>query len=189
MLADNILAKVKKGDHKAFRSLFDIYHAKVYRYLLRFTREQEEAEDLAQKVFIQIWEHRKKIDLRKSFDAYLFTIAHHLACNYLRQKARYVVDSLDDAALTLKSNETQELIDLNELSELAQREIAMLPEKRQIIFKMHFEEHFSQEEIAEKLSLSVHTVKSQLGKGSDKIRKMIHLASRIQASIMIYFLQ
>jgi len=189
MLADNILAKVKKGDHKAFRVLFDIYHAKVYRYLLRFTREQEGAKDLAQKVFIQIWEHRKKIDTSKSFDAYLFTIAHNLAINYLRQKARYVMGSLDDAALALKSDETQDLIDLNELSELARQEIDLLPEKRQIIFKMHFEEVYSQEEIAEKLCLSVHTVKSQLGKGSDKIRKMIHLVARIQASIMIYFLQ
>lgn len=189
MLSQNILAKVKNGDHRAFRSLFDIYHAKVYHYLLRFTREQEEAEDLAQKVFIQVWEHRQKIDIRQSFDAYLFTIAHNLACNYLKQKARNVLGSLDEAVYALASNETQNQIDLNELTDLTRKEIDLLPEKRQIIFKMHFEENLSQEEIAEKLCLSVNTVKSQLGKGTDKIRKMIYLASRIQASVLLYFLQ
>lgn len=188
MLSLRFLAKVKKGDHQAFSKLFDIYHAKIYHYLIRFTRDQDDAEDLAQKVFIQLWEHRKNIDLKRSFDAYLFTIAHHLACNHLKQKARHVIAKLDEMDYSLSTDETEDLIYLNELSQMAQQEIDQLPEKRQIIFKMHYEENLSHEQIAEALHLSVHTVKSQLGKGTDKIRKIIQLAARVQASILVIML-
>lgn len=167
------LMLIKKGNGKAFRKLFDAYHAKVYHYILRFTRNEEDAEDLAQKVFIQLWEKRKKIDPQRSFDAYIFTIAHHLACNYLKQKTRSYYSITDYEQGEMAVSATEELIYLNELSNLTRHKIDQLPEKRQIIFKMHYEEHLSEEEIAEALALSIHTVRSQLAKASKSIRQFI----------------
>lgn len=170
---------IKKGNDRAFRKLFDDYHAKVYHYVLRFTRSEDDAEDMAQQVFVKIWENRKKIDPERSLDAYIFTIAHHLACRYLKQKARPVFRAATPEEVTAPS--TEDMIYLHELSELTRLRIDQLPEKRQIIFKMHYEEYLSDEEIAEALGLSVHTVRSQLVKASKSIREFIRETSRIQA--------
>ena len=170
MLTSITVNKIRKGDQKAFRLCFDTYHSKVLYYLMRFTRDEDDAEDLTQKVFINLWEGRKKIQLKQSFDAYLFTIAHHLGCNFLRDKARkqQVYDFQD-----ISDSSTEELIYLNELNAMAQEGINKLPEKRQLIFKMFYEECLSVDEIADTLRISVHTVKSQLGKANDKIRGII----------------
>lgn len=177
---------IKRGDQRAFRQLFDDYHAKVYHYVLRFTREEVDAEDLAQQVFVKVWESRKKIDPERSLDAYIFTIAHHLACRYLKQKARTVPRETVPEEVIAPS--TEDLIYLHELAELTRLKIDQLPEKRQIIFKMHYEEYLSDEEIAEALGLSVHTVRSQLVKASKIIREFIRGTSRIQACFLLFLL-
>lgn len=180
------LLLIKKGNSRAFRKLFDAYHAKVYHYVLKFTRNEDDAEDLTQKVFIRLWENRKKIDPQRSFDAYLFTIAHHLACNHLKQKAQHYLRLSDYEELPAAS--TEDLLYLNELSELAQHKINQLPEKRQVIFKMHYEEHLSEEEIAQALGLSIHTVRSQLNKASKSIRQFISDVAKVQASLLLFLL-
>lgn len=167
--------KIKKGDPKAFRMCFDTYHSKVFYYLMRFTRDEDDAEDLTQKVFIKLWENRKKIQAERSFDAYLFTIAHHTGCNFIRDKARYhcALDTQD-----VSDSSTEALIDMNELKAVAEEGINKLPEKRQIIFRMFYEECQSAEDIAEALQVSVHTVKSQLVKANDNIRGLIRQAAQ-----------
>lgn len=177
---------IKKGNDRAFRQLFDDYHAKVYHYVLRFTRDEDDAEDLAQQVFVKVWENRKKIEPERSLDAYIFTIAHHLACRYLKQKARTVSRATTPEETTAPS--TEDIIYLHELAELTRLKIDQLPEKRQIIFKMHYEEYLSDEEIAEALGLSIHTVRSQLVKASKSIREFIRETSRIQACFLLFLL-
>lgn len=175
---------VKKGNKHAFRQLFDDYHAKVYHYVLRFTRDEDDAEDLAQRVFVKVWENRKGIDVERSLDAYLFTIAHHLACRYLKQKASATVRTIATEEVTAPS--TEDMIYLHELTELTRIKIDQLPEKRQIIFKMHYEEYLSDAEIAEILGLSIHTVRSQLVKASKSIREFIREISKAQACFVLF---
>lgn len=177
---------VKRGNSKAFRKLFNAYHAKVYHYVLRFTRNEDDAEDLTQSVFIRLWENREKIDPQRSFDAYIFTIAHHLACNHLKQKV-YPALRLTDFEEP-STTPTEDLIYLNELSDLARHKINQLPEKRQVIFKMHYEEHLSEGEIAEALGLSIHTVRSQLLKASKSIRHFICEVAKVQAGFLLFLL-
>jgi RNA polymerase sigma-70 factor (ECF subfamily) len=174
---------VKKGNNRAFRQLFDDYHAKVYHYVLRFTRDEDDAEDLAQRVFVKVWENREKIDVERSLDAYLFTIAHHLACRYLKQKASATVRTMATEEATAPS--TEDLIYLHELTELTRIRIDQLPEKRQIIFKMHYEEYLSDAQIADSLGLSIHTVRSQLVKAGKSIREFIRETSRVQACFLL----
>ncbi len=180
------ISLIKKGSDRAFRQLFDDYHAKVFHYVLRFTRDEDDAEDLAQRVFVKVWENRKKIDAARSLDAYIFTIAHHLACRYLKQKARSMSRTTMAEEATAPS--TENIIYLHELTELTRLKIDQLPEKRQIIFKMHYEEYLSDEEIAEVLGLSVHTVRSQLVKASKSIREFIRETSKIQACFLLFLL-
>lgn len=176
---------IKQGNSQAFRKLFNDYHAKVYHYVLRFTRDEDDAEDLAQRVFIKVWENRKNLDPKRTIDAYIFTIAHHLACRHLKQKARHTLKLTSSEVAGLSSAEDP--VYLNELAALTHRRISQLPEKRQIIFKMRYEEHLSEEDIAQALGLSVHTVRSQLVKASKSIRQFI-MAAKVQACILLSLL-
>lgn len=176
---------LQKGQANAFRSIYDHYYAKVYHYCLRFTQQTEDAEELAQNVFVQVWEQRQSIDLDKSFDAYLFTIAHHNACNFLKSKARRVALKQSYPTYMRATSNTEDTVIFNELSQTMHDTIANLPEKRQIIFRMHYEEHYSDQEIASALQLSVHTIKSQLAKASRTIKEAIYASAKISTSILL----
>ncbi len=188
MITHKDIQRLRKGNTKAFRSLYDVYFGKVYHYCLRFTRQAEDAEELAQNVFIQLWEQRQSIDLNKSFDAYLFTIAHHNACNFLKQKARKIAREQPLSDRSILTSSTEYTILFNELSQTLRDTMATLPEKRQVIFRMWYEEHYSDEEIADLLQLSVHTIKSQLAKASRTIRAAIDASTLVQISLTLLLL-
>ncbi|MEM6844691.1 MAG: RNA polymerase sigma-70 factor [Bacteroidota bacterium] len=178
------IKRLKKGSEAAFRKLYDSYYAKVYHYCLRFTRCQEDAEELTQEIFIQLWNQRRSIDPAQSLDGYLFTIAHHQACNFLRQKSRRLKLEFSEAPTTGTS--TEMVVLYNELTRNLELAVARLPEKRQIIFRMHQEECLSEEEIAQTLQLSVHTVKSQLAKAAHAIRQALPKAIIINLILLFH---
>ena len=75
----NLLIDLKNGDEKAFENLFWNYNERVYYFIYSLLSDKSMAEDLTQSVFLKILERREGIDPEQSFDAYLFTIARHLA--------------------------------------------------------------------------------------------------------------
>ncbi|WKN44974.1 RNA polymerase sigma-70 factor [Tunicatimonas pelagia] len=183
MMAQSFVTKLKKGNQMAFRQLYDRYYAKVYHYCFRFTRNTEDAEELAQQVFIQLWEQRRSIDAGKSLDGFLFTIAHHRASNFLKQQARR--RNHEQACSSMASVSTEETVQIHELYQTVEQTVKALPEKRQIIFRMHHHEYLSEEEIAHALQLSVHTIKSQLAKAAQTIRRAIHAAISVALLLFI----
>ena len=76
------------GDERTFEALYDRYGAAVYRFLRRLARNPAAAEDLTQQVFLRVHEARASFDAHRSFRAWIFTIAHRLALNWLGAHAQ-----------------------------------------------------------------------------------------------------
>lgn len=92
-----LLAQLRNGDHQAFRTLFDAYVDRVFRFMRRHTRSHTEAQDLTQVLFIKLWEKRTTIDSDRPFEAFLFVVAHNLVVDHLRQLSRQPsLESLPD---------------------------------------------------------------------------------------------
>lgn len=178
LLHKSIIRKLSSGDEKAFRQVYDAYKSKLYFFALKFTRNESDAEEIVQQVFIKLWDHKQMIDPKLSFDAYLFKITRNVAFSFLKNQAREALHKQQLMAVTTtQDHQTEEVLAYYECEEIALQAIESLPEKRQIIFKMSHDEGLSVEEIAEMLEISVNTVKSQLVKASKSIKEHLLLHS------------
>src|SRR6202167_1907050 len=90
---DSDVAQLRRGDLDALAALLTRYQNRLYRYLLRMVRQPAEAEDLFQQTWLRVAEKIQQYDPRRSFEAWLFTLARNLAIDHLR---RVRPESLDE---------------------------------------------------------------------------------------------
>lgn len=159
----NLLEKIAGGDRQAFSSLYQQYLGELYRYIFLFTRSKERSEEIVQDVFVKIWEKRAQLGHITSFKSYLYRAAKNLLLDEIRKDA---VKLKAQHSLKADSEEGQEMADERIISrqymEIAERAIALLPEKRKAIFLMRTRDELSLDEITSKLSISKSVVKKQL---------------------------
>src|SRR5947199_10474719 len=91
-----LMLKVRDADDRvAFAQLMDLYHHRLVTVLQHLVGSTEEAEDLAQEVFLRVYRGRKKYHPKAKFSTWLFTIANNLALNALRSRQRKPVVPLN----------------------------------------------------------------------------------------------
>lgn len=73
-----LMNKVKKGDLEAFDSIVDKYKRRIYNHILLMSRDSPEAEELSQKVFLEVFEKSQSYQPVGKFSTYIFSIAHRL---------------------------------------------------------------------------------------------------------------
>ena len=158
-----LILALKKDDPLAFEQLFHKYSQPVYAFVLSVLKSEYEAEEAVQRVFYKVWNKRKDLDESLSFKAYLFTIALNITKKYYRDKLREQKYK-QDLAIELNFNSTSDLsvVEFQNLLDYLDTIIEKLPSSRKQIFLLSKKEGLSNSEIAEKLNLSVQTVKNQL---------------------------
>lgn len=185
---DVLLVKaLKASDEKAFRALFNLYHADIYGYSISLLKSKELAEENVQDVFLKIWLHREGLDATKSFKSFLFTIARNQAFNMLNKAA-------NDAALKeevfYSSQEAYEQADYpvreDYFKRLEKQAIRELPPARKKIFKMSRKKGMTYEEISVELGISVSTVKNQMSKALESLR--VYLKAHDELTSWILFI-
>src|SRR5271155_5304517 len=90
-----IMLQVRDDEPGAFEELVERYQHRLVAIMMHLVGNNEEAEDLAQEVFLRVYRARKKYRPRSKFSTWLFTIANNLALNSLRSKQRRPVVSLN----------------------------------------------------------------------------------------------
>lgn len=170
---DNIwVSYLKQGNSRAFEQLFLKYQKKLYHFGYKILKNKEEAENLVQAVFMDIWENREQINEEKSFSGYIFKIAKNKIYNMLRKK---INEQLYLNYITEHSSETEELRTEGSVSpqseEMYEKLINSLPERRKEIFLLSRNDGLTYKEIALKLNISENTVDTQIRNALDFLRK------------------
>jgi RNA polymerase sigma-70 factor (ECF subfamily) len=143
----------------------------------------EEAEELVQSVFINIWEHRKSLDETMSVKNYIYRSAVNYIYNYLKKKAiraRFVEKELQKGEL--QSNQAYDQIFFHDLETSIISIVKTLPPQQRKIFQLSRLEGLSHEEIAKNLDLSVRTVENQV------YRTLKVIKSKLKGEIFSLFL-
>ena len=83
---DTDVNQLRRGDLDALSALVARYQNRLYRYLLRLVRNSADADDLFQQTWIRVAEQIRRYDPNRNFDAWLFTLARHLAIDFLRRR-------------------------------------------------------------------------------------------------------
>lgn len=138
------------------------YHHSVYLYIYYRINNKEEAEDIAQDVFLRLMDYKQMLrpDTVKFF---IYTISRNLVNDYLRRyyKKQEITSYIYDHAATC-TNETENQIVANDLLACEKRKLRTLPEQRRKIYIMSRFEEKSSSEISTKLNLSRRTVENHL---------------------------
>lgn len=162
-----LLSQLNQGDERAFKKLFDSFFVSSCAFVNRYIQEHEAVEDVVQETFIQIWEKRGIYTDMVYFKAYLFKALRNNALYYLRQ---YQENEEVDPSIEDNSDNILNAIIEEEVHREIIRAIDKLPTERRRIVEMSMG-GCSQEEIAEKLHVSINTIKTQKRKAYAFLRE------------------
>lgn len=180
----NILPKREKGDEKAFIKLYDQYAPQIYRFIYLKTNSCEDSEDLASEVFLRLWKHwgqppktgAAPSNAPNNPRALLYQIARNLVIDYYRKKPRADL-IIDEEKEKIFENMPSREADLGEKmaieSDLVQirKAIAKIKPDYQDLILWRYLDDFSVKEIAQVLERPQSTVRVQLHRALESLRK------------------
>ncbi len=177
----DLLRLLKNGDILAFDAIYERYCKRLYCFVLRYIKQESDAEEIVQEVFLKIWEAREKIDLTTSFNSFLFTIAYNTTISLLRKRVNEK-KYLEHLELRQKINEADEIIeeiDFKELNNQVKSLLDHLTPRQKEIFILSREEGLTHEQISQKLNISANTVKNHL------VSALAYLKDHMNSSLII----
>ena len=188
MQEKDLIKRIRKGNEKAFRSLYGLYFNKVANYAFKLLHSEEDAREVAQDVFIKLWNMREQLEPNKSISALMFKITKFTSIDLIR-KQQSTVRTVHIGNAPLFGNATTIDNDLNgqELYAEYLRILDRLPEKRRQIFQMSRDENLSHKDIAAKLQISVKTVEAQIRLALQQIRKYLKNYSNTMGLVLAAF--
>ena len=176
----DLVVQLQQGNEAAFRNLVERYQDRIYRTVLSLLRSPEEAEDVAQEVFMEVYQTIGRFRGDAALSTWLYRLATSRALKN-RQKARAkkrfayftsllglgndVLHEVPDHAHPLALLEGQQQL------RLLFDHIARLPDQQQVAFSLHHEQELSYEEIAAVLTTTVPAVESLLFRARQTLRK------------------
>jgi RNA polymerase sigma-70 factor (ECF subfamily) len=179
-----LMLDVKSGDEASFELLLHRYRTPLVNFLYRMVRNREQAEDLAQEVFLRVYRARGEYVPTAKFTTWLFRIATNLALNSLRDH-RYekLEDSIDAPARTDSEEGDERPLDVAEThpnieqhlvevarSQMIRHAIDKLPEKQRAAVLLHKYQELDYAEISKILSCSESALKSLLFRAYEALR-------------------
>ena len=168
-VTDDILCnRIKNGDQAAFKVLFDRYYESLYRFFCHRGMDYEMAEDMAQDIFVRVWQKRNSLNPEKSIKSYLYQAAANEVGMYLRKKS--VRDAHAQEVQYQHSNIHHTPADFDQ-KEFIEKTIQSLPETLRNVFVYHRYDGLSYKEIAQIEGVSVKTVESRMSKALKYLRK------------------
>ncbi len=168
----------------AFDAIYNTYCHKLHLFVLKYLKQEQDAEGIVQEVFIKIWETRGKIDIYASFDSFLFTIAYNSTISLLRKRVRET-QSREYLMSLQQIDNAEHIIDemvFKELTVKIQSLLKQLTPRQREIYLLSREEDLNHKEIAEKLNISENTVKNHL------VTTLKYLREHIDSSLVVNML-
>lgn len=150
-----------------FEEIFKRYYSELVVYLCKFVGEISVAEDIVQEMFCELWDKRDKSQVISNIRAFLFRSVRNAAINYLTRKKKLTVELSRAMENDLVFSEDLETIERDRKLYLL---IERLPDQRKKIFKMCYFENLHYKQVAEKLNISVNTIKTQMGRALADLR-------------------
>jgi len=170
------LELIAKGDENAFEFLFFTYHPKLVRFIFGFTNDMEVSKDIAQNVFITIWNNKKSFVGYSSISPYLYKVSRNAVFNYFDHLL--VVNKYEELMVVDNPsiNNLEEKIFVQELQKQINEEIEKMSPKQRVVFVMSRKDGLSNQEIADKLGISKRTVENYITKSLAQLRMVIKVA-------------
>jgi RNA polymerase sigma-70 factor (ECF subfamily) len=186
---DEIIASVLEGRTRDFEILVRRYSGKIIRFIAAMTADRDEAQSIAQDVFIKIYENLPYYRKQDNFSAFVFKVARNMTLNWLQRQKRIVLFS---RLLGRESEQVPERpaparaddAEAAERDEIITRHLRRLPEEQRLalILKVYLE--FSYREIQEVSGWSVPKIETLISRAKSRLKKDIALQERIPGFVL-----
>lgn len=181
-----LMLQVRDGDAAAFEELVRRYRDRLLTILEHLVGHREQAEDLAQDVFVRVFKARERYQPEAKFSTWLFTIANNVASNALRSRSRRRevgvpegngADStplaLDQLAKAASGFMPTRALDKAEQAEMVRHAVAGLSERQRMALLLAKFEGMSYQDIAQTMGLSVQAIKSLLSRARVNLKEKL----------------
>jgi len=166
-----LIVSCKNGDQKAFKQLYGLYAKTMFNVALRILKNKSEAEDTIQEAFIKAYYRISQYDFQASFGAWLKRIVVNQALDFLRKESKWEIGEFGENICTEETDSDWEDIELK--VDTVKQAILSLPTGFRTVASLYLFEGYEHKEIAEILSISENTSKSQFHRAKKKIRDFI----------------
>ena len=157
---DQLLFLLKKGNMRAFNRIYKKYWKRLFTYAYKIFEDKHICEDLVQEVFIKLWRNASESTIN-NLEAYLFKAVKYQISNNIR-RLKWTASHDESLNEVVSANRTESRIELDELQQLVEASVQMLPAKCQEVFRLSRNEHLSNQEIADRLNISIRTVEAHI---------------------------
>jgi len=158
---ESIWRSIQQKDERTFETFYKEHYRNFFLMSCKYLKDPVLAEEIVNDVFIKIWEDGDKIKIESSLKSYIYKAIINRSINLLHKNKR---ESLYQADLNALSEDSYELrqIEENELMVKIYAAIEQLPDQCKRVFEMSRFEEMKQHEIADKLGISIKTVKNHI---------------------------
>ncbi len=168
-LSDELLVtRIQNGDIPAYEILVRRYQNKLLRFARRIVNNTEDAEEVVQDTFINLYKTVERIDTAKKFTSYLYTVAKNSAISYVRKRHMHVsvqdIPEIPDESLT-----PEEFTEKAVIKESIKTSLHKLPVKYRTVISLYYFRDLSYEEIAGKLDIPINTVRTHIKRAKEML--------------------
>jgi RNA polymerase sigma-70 factor (family 1) len=185
----HLLLALAAGDRTAFARIFEQSWAHVYGVALRLTKSPEMARDLAQDIFLKLWDHRDKLTKVNNFYSFLYTITRNQVHDQLRKKVfresnrEFLVNYFSAGQTTIADS-----LESRELDRLLYESIEKLPPQLRQVLRLGRLEGLSHEEIAAKMGITPQSSRTYMARAVAALHKTMITNNEKTIIVMLMFL-
>lgn len=168
---DMLLSRLQNGDEKAFTAIYERYNKMLYVLAYKYLKDTFLAEDIVQQVFLKLWESRSLFVGSVHLRNYLYTMTKNLVLNEIRDN---LSDMEKNYAVIQNAPEFEDKLqsawEEKDLFQHFYKILAELPEQKRKVCLLKIRDNLSNQEVADKLHISVPTVKSHYSQAIKLLR-------------------
>ncbi|MDR1202364.1 MAG: RNA polymerase sigma factor [Tannerellaceae bacterium] len=176
------IKRIQEGDTTAYACILDKYSRQVYSLAFKVVRNKEDAEELAQDVFLKVFKHLNGFKGDSSFSTWIYRIAYNTAISYTRKKKQEWLAIEESMIVNVSEEEVANALGQTESDgqiEILDKALTQLPPEERAIILFFYMEEKSIDEIASITEFSVSNVKTKLHRIRKKLFVLMKEIERI----------
>ncbi|MBW8685131.1 RNA polymerase sigma-70 factor [Chitinophaga sp. B61] len=171
-----LAGRIATGDEQAYRQLFRQFYKPLCQFASSVVKSNEQAEEIASDVFMNIWKNRERLLQVSNLKVYLYVATRNTALNYLNQQQlqHFSIDELS-VDVSVADSTPEQLMISGEMARKMADAVNNLPPRCKIIYKLIREDGLKYKEVASILEISVNTIDVQMAIACKKISESLRL--------------
>ena len=166
-----VIRQIQSGDDSAFDELMGRYKRPVVNFIFRMLGNADDADDVAQEVFVRVYQKLDTYRPETKFSTWLFALARNAAIDRLRWRKRHPTESIDPESPLPAATDTAQDVGAREIGALIAAAVSELPEDQRTVLVLAEYQGMSHAEIAAVMRCSEKSVESRLYRAKQTLRK------------------